>query len=50
MDMMVQDDNKNKGTRESRIYVPAKIKVINISAQRVICSSTEKLEEETFEW
>lgn len=50
MDMIVQDDNKNKDSRKLQSYVPAKIKVINISAQRVICSSTEKLEEETFEW
>ena len=48
--MIVQDYNKNIDSQKLQSYVPAKIKVINISAQRVICSSTEKLEEETFEW
>lgn len=47
---MIVQDNKNKDSRKLQSYVPAKIKVINISVQRVICSSTEKLEEETFEW
>lgn len=47
---MIVQDNKNKNSQKLQSYVPAKIKVINISVQRVICSSTEKLEEETFEW
>lgn len=47
---MIVQDNKNKDSRKLQSYVPAKIKVINILVQRVICSSTEKLEEETFEW
>ena len=43
--------NKNSnGRQERQAYVPAKIKVINVSVQRVVCTSTERLEEETFEW
>ena len=40
----------SNGRQELQAYVPAKIKVINVSVQRVVCTSTERLEEETFEW
>ena len=43
---------KNKEPQERQAYVPASVKVINITAQKVICTSpngnTEDLEETSF--
>ena len=47
----VDTKNKNSKARQERqAYVPAKVKLINVSVQRVVCTSTERLDEETFEW
>lgn len=53
--MITDDNNKNIEYHEPQTYVPAKIKVINVTAQRVMCTSTEQtrteqLDEETFSW
>lgn len=55
IDMITDDNNKNIEYHEPQTYVPAKIKVINVTAQRVMCTSTEQtrteqLDEETFSW
>lgn len=37
----MKEDNKIKKNRERQVYVPAKLKVIEFTAQRVICISGE---------
>lgn len=52
---MNSTETKNK-TKSSnalhyrQVYVPASVKVVEVFARRVLCTSTETLEEETFEW
>lgn len=35
----MKQDIKNKEPQERQAYVPASVKVINVTAQRVICTS-----------
>ena len=49
----MKQDIKNNELRERRYYVPASMKVINVTAQRIICQSggTENsLEGSTDDW
>ena len=36
----MKQDIKNKEPREHQAYVPASVKVIEVTAQRIICTST----------
>ena len=38
----MKQDIKNKEQQERQTYVPASVKVIEVSAQRVLCGSTEQ--------
>ena len=37
---MMKQDNKNKELRENQKYVSPSVKVIEVTAQRVLCGST----------
>ncbi len=41
----MKQDIKNKELRERQTYVPASVKVIEVTAQRVLCGSNERLED-----
>lgn len=49
---MMKQDIKNKEPQERLDYVPASVKVVNVTAQRIICTSpngnTEGLDESPF--
>lgn len=49
---MMKQDIKNKEFRENQEYVSPSVKVIEVTAQRIICTSpngnTEGLDESTF--
>ena len=38
----MKQDIKNKELQERQAYVPASVKVIEVTAQRVLCGSTEQ--------
>ena len=40
---MKQQDNKNNNPQERQEYVPASVKVIEVSVQRVLCASGDQL-------
>ena len=42
----MKQDIKNKEFRERQAYVPASVKVINVTAQRVLCGSNEQYSSE----
>ena len=43
----MQQDIKNKEPQERQAYVPASVKVINVTAQRVVCTSPGRQDTET---
>lgn len=49
---MMKQDIKNKEPQERQAYVPASVKVINVTAQRVICTSggTQDYNNDTNNW
>ena len=42
----MKQDIKNNELRERQAYVPASVKVIEVTAQRVLCGSTQQYEPE----
>ena len=44
----MKQDIKNNDLRERQTYVPASVKVIELTTQKIICTSTEKYGRE--EW
>lgn len=44
----MKQDIKNNELRERQTYVPASVKVIEVTAQRVLCGSTEQYENEEY--
>ena len=45
---MMRQDIKNKEFRENQKYVSPSVKVINVTAQRVLCVSNEQYDSENY--
>ena len=45
---MMKQDIKNKEPQERQAYVPASVKVIEVTAQRVLCGSNEQYGSENY--
>lgn len=46
----MRQDIKNKEPRERQAYVPASVKVINVTAQKVLCTSGDTESYDRQEW